>query len=92
MESSAPRSPAGPLATGDAGGNGTLPRRWRHLSGFFFGYEDFTDPTKVTRVTRHAVSHGVASDELLDAKAAAIGILVVQQLAYLLPGEQQCGP
>lgn len=67
-----------------------LPARFSgYLSDFFFGYEDFTDPTKVTRVTRHAVSHGVASDQLLDAKAAAIGVLVIQQLAYLIPSEQQ---
>jgi hypothetical protein len=65
-----------------------LPLRFkRYLTDVFFGFEDFTDPTKVTRATRHAVAHGVASDDVLDAKAAAIGVLLLQQLAYLLPAE-----
>src|SRR4051812_46537475 len=66
-----------------------LPLRFRrYLTDVFFAFEDFSDPTKVTRATRHAVAHGVASDDVLDAKAAAIGVLMLQQLAYLLPGEK----
>lgn len=64
-----------------------LPFRFKsYLTDVFFGFEDFSDPTKVTRATRHAVSHGVASDELLDEKAATLGVLLLQQLAFLLPG------
>lgn len=65
-----------------------LPLRFeRYLTEVFFEFEDFTDPTKVTRATRHAVAHGVASDNVINEKAAAIGVLLLQQLAYLLPGE-----
>jgi hypothetical protein len=66
-----------------------LPLRFkRYLTHVFFGGEDFSDPTKVTLATRHAIAHGVASDDVLDAKAAAVGVLLLQQLAYLLPGER----
>lgn len=65
-----------------------LPLRFKqYLTDVFFAFEDFADPTKVSHATRHAVAHGVASDEVLDAKAAVIGVLLLQQLAYLLPGE-----
>jgi hypothetical protein len=75
---------------GDPTLNLLLPLRFeQYLTDVFFGFEDFSDPTQVTRVTRHAVAHGVASDELLDEKAAVIGVLLVQQLAYLLPDEQE---
>jgi hypothetical protein len=66
-----------------------LPLRFkRYLTDVFFAFEDFADPTRVTRATRHAVAHGVASDDVLDAKAAVIGVLLLQQLAYLLPSER----
>jgi hypothetical protein len=66
-----------------------LPLRFqRYLTEVFFGFEDFSDPTKVTRATRHAVAHGVASDDVLDEKAAALGVLLLEQLAYLLPGDE----
>ncbi len=69
-----------------------LPLRFkRYLTDVFFEFEDFSDPTKVTRATRHAVAHGVASDDVLDAKAAALGVLLLQQLAYLLPSEHGTG-
>jgi hypothetical protein len=65
-----------------------LPLRFkRYLTDVFFEFEDFSDPTKVTRATRHAVAHGVASDDVLDAKAAALGVLLLQQLTYLLTSE-----
>ncbi len=77
---------------GSAGVSLLLPLRFEeYLTGVFFGSEDFSDPTQVTRVTRHAVAHGVASDDLLDEKAAVIGVLLIQQLAYLLPGDQVSG-
>lgn len=70
-----------------------LPLRFKeYLTEVFFGFEDFNaDPTQVKLVTRHAVAHGVASDELLDEKAAVIGVLLVQQLAYLLPSDSSAG-
>jgi hypothetical protein len=69
-----------------------LPLRFkRYLTEVFFEFEDFSDPTKVTRATRHAVAHGVASDDVLDSKAAALGVLLLQQLAFLLPNENGAG-
>jgi hypothetical protein len=62
-----------------------LPLRFKeYLTKVFFGPEDFSDPAQVTRATRHAVAHGVASDDVLAEKAAIIGVLLIEQLAYLL--------
>lgn len=41
------------------------------------------DPTNVTDVSRHSVSHGVAPEEKLDLKSATIALLVIEQLLFL---------
>jgi hypothetical protein len=55
-----------------------------YLRDVFFASENFGDPSSVTKVTRHAVAHGVARDELLDEKAATLGVLIVHQIGFML--------
>jgi hypothetical protein len=85
-------SPKPATLAGDAARSGDrhefsllLPLKFEeYLKTVFFASEDFSDPTKVVHVTRHAVAHGVAEDKLLDEKAATLGVLILQQIGYLL--------
>lgn len=54
-----------------------------YLESVIFAYEDFRNPTTVSRVTRHSVGHGVADSELLNEKFATISLLCVYQLGIL---------
>ena len=61
-----------------------MPTRFRdYIEDTVFAYESFAVPSQVSRVTRHSVAHGVASDALFDEKAATLAVLIFQQLGYL---------
>lgn len=62
-----------------------LPDRLRQfVMDVFFAPEDFSDPKSVSKATRHAVSHGVAGDTILDEKRAVLAVLTLHQLVVLV--------
>ncbi len=60
-----------------------LPEMFRRYleQAYFASFE----PGKTAKVSRHSVAHGVAAAADFDQKAACIGLLVVDQLFWLLP-------
>ncbi len=64
-----------------------LPHRFqRFLRDVYFA--SFNSQDEDIDVSRHSVSHGVASSENFDAKAAVIGILVANQLFYCCEADE----
>lgn len=47
------------------------------------------DPSRPEGLTRHTVSHGVASAEEFDRKGALLGLLIVNQLRYFVPADAE---
>lgn len=61
-----------------------LPNKFQeYLRRIYFAHFDPAQP--VEHVGRHTVSHGVVSEDRLDRKAASVGMLILDQLTFLLP-------
>ena len=61
-----------------------LPERFRrYLDDVYFAK---FEPSSPEVVSRHSVAHGVAPADKFDLKAATIGLLTLEQLAFYLPG------
>jgi len=46
------------------------------------------DSGQVAEISRHSVAHGVANPQDFSAKAATIGLLILDQLFFFLPPEK----
>ena len=73
-------SPASPLLAD---------RFLEYLKSWFL--PDF-DPANPAGLTRHTVSHGVASAHTYDRKGALLGFLILNQLRYFVPGPDRSDP
>ena len=61
-----------------------MPDRFRHfLERVYFAS---FDPANVTTVSRNSVAHGVAPESAMTLKAALLGILLAEQLSFLMNG------
>jgi hypothetical protein len=70
----------------DVGRNILLPRMFhKYLDDVYF--RNF-NPDQPTEISRHSVAHGVAKPQDFSAKAATIGLLLLDQLFYFLPSEK----
>lgn len=59
-----------------------LPERFRHfLEQVYFAS---FDPSSVTHVSRNSVAHGVAPESAMSLKAALLGVLIIDQLSYMM--------
>jgi hypothetical protein len=56
----------------------------RFLEEVYFA--DF-QPGLAAQISRHSVGHGVASARDFDLKSASIGVLIIDQLRFMIPGE-----